>query len=98
MEVIGEGSVHRAKKGTEEVKTRWEYIAVSGVLRAILPQILPYMIVKRERARKMLEYFQFLDGNPIRGKKEVSREYYEQLDSLYCAIKKLNEKGKTIER
>jgi hypothetical protein len=96
MEIIGEGTVQLAKKGGEGLKTRWEYIGASGVLRVVLPQILSYMIIKRETAGKMLEYFQYIDEHPIHNKKkEVPKEYYEKLDLLYWTIKKMNEKGKS---
>jgi len=94
-EVIGEGTVHRAKKGRGGTKTRWEYIASAGVLRAILPQILPYMIVKKTRAEKMIECFQFIDTQPLWGLKQVDSSYYEKLDSIYATLKKLNRKGKS---
>jgi len=73
-EIIGEGTIHRAKKGANGQKTRWEYLATAGVLRAILPQVLPYMIVKREHAKKMLEYFQFIDTHPLWGLNYVRPE------------------------
>ena len=95
MEIIGEGTVQLAKKGREGLKTRWEYSGTSGVLRAVLPQILPYMVIKRETAGKILEYFQYIDANPIRNRKEVPKEYYEKLDLLYWTIKKMKEKGKS---
>jgi len=63
-------------------------------MRKIIPQIIPYLIVKRAQAEKVLEYFDFVTEHPIRNKKEVSSEYYERLDAIYLAIKKLNEKGK----
>jgi hypothetical protein len=94
MEIIGEGTVQLAKKGREGLKTRWEYSGASGVLRAVRPQILPYMVVKRETAGKILEYFQYIDENPISNKKEIPKGYYEKLDWLYWTIKKMNEKGK----
>jgi len=93
-EVIGEGTVHRNKKGDETTRTRWAYIGSAGVLRAILPQILPYMIVKREQAKKMLEYFEFIDMRPLWGLREVDPGYYDKLDSFYAVLKKLNRKGK----
>jgi hypothetical protein len=93
-EIIGEGTVHRAKKGGDGAKTRWEYVATAGVLRTILPQILPYLIVKRERAQRMLEYFEFVDAHPLWGLKQIEPGYYEMLDSLYFKLKRLNQKGK----
>jgi hypothetical protein len=91
--VIGEGTVHRARKGRDRTKTRWEYLASVGVLRAILPQILPYMIVKKSHAEEMLEYFQFIDTHPLWGLKQVDPRYYEKLDFLCNTLKKLNRKG-----
>ena len=62
--------------------------------RAILPQVLPNMIVKREHAKKMLEYFQFIDTHPLWGLKQVDPAYYDKLDSIYHELKTLNKKGK----
>jgi len=93
--VIGEGTVHRAKKGHDRTKTRWEYIASAGVLRAILPQILSYMIVKRIRAERMLDYFRFIDTHPLWGLTQVEASYYEKIDSIYNRLKKLNRRGKS---
>jgi hypothetical protein len=93
-EIIGEGTVHRNKKGGNGVRTRWEYLATAGVLRIVLPQIIPYMIVKREHAKKMLEYFQFIDTHPLWGLKQVDPAYYDKLDSIYHELKTLNKKGK----
>ena len=94
-QIIGEGTVHRAKRGEGGAKTRWEYIASAGVLRAILPQILSCLVVKKDRAQKMLEYFEFIDTHPLWGLKEVDPAYYEALDSLYSKLKRLNRKGKS---
>jgi len=96
-EIVGEGTVHRAKKGGNGAKTRWEYVASAGVLRAVLPQLLPYLIVKRQQAEKMLEYFEFIDAHPLWGRKHVDPTYYEMLDSLYLGLKRLNRKGKRNE-
>ncbi|MGA2663363.1 MAG: hypothetical protein ABSF83_00260 [Nitrososphaerales archaeon] len=94
MEIVGEGTVHLARKGNETTKTRWEYNAAAGVLRKVLPQIVRHLIVKRQMAERTLEYFDFVDANPIPGRKPVPSGYYERLDELYRTIKKLNEKGK----
>ena len=94
-ETIGEGTVCFAKKGDAKTRPRWMYIASSGVLRAILPQILQYLIVKKDRAALMLQFLEFLDNNPIYGNGDnVPPGYYAKLDSLYLVMKKLNQKGK----
>jgi hypothetical protein len=95
---IGEGTVCFAKKGDAKTKPRWVYIAASGVLRAIPPQILPYLIVKKDRVVLMSQFLEFLDNNPIYGKGDgVPPGYYARLDSLYLAMK-LNQKGKPVGR
>lgn len=93
-EVIGEGTVHRNKKGDAGHKTRWAYIASAGVLRSILPQILPYLIVKREVAKQMLEYFRFIDTHPLWGLRSVDPAYYAAIDQMYGRLKERNRKGK----
>ena len=92
MEVIGEGTVHIAERGEGNWKTRWEYQGTAGVMRQVLPQIIPYLIIKRVQAEEVLGYFDFIYGNPIIGMKEIPKEYYERLDGIYLSIKKLNEK------
>jgi hypothetical protein len=96
MEIIGEGTVHLARKGNNSTRTRWEYNATAGVLRMILPQIIKHLIIKRVTAEKIMEYLEFVDSNRIKGKRPVPSGYYERLDGLYWTIKKLNEKGKSV--
>ncbi len=95
-EIIGEGTVQLAKKERGPWKTRWMYAAASGVLRAVLPQILPYLVIKRAQAETMIQFFSYIDQNPIYGNGKVEASYYEKLDSLYFAMKKLNAKGKRV--
>lgn len=93
-EVVGEGTVQLAQRGNGNWKTRWMYCAVAGVLRVVLPQIIPHMIIKRAQAEKMLEFLAFVDQNSILGSREVPPRYYEGLDKFYWTIRKLNEKGR----
>lgn len=92
-ETIGEGTVQLAKRATKRWKTKWVYAASAGVLRVILPQILPYLIVKRRQAQTALDYLTFIDQNPIYGSNEPTSEYYQKLDSFYLMMRELNEKG-----
>ncbi len=94
METIGEGTVQLAQKGRQSWKVKWEYGAAAGVLRTVLPQIIPFLIIKKATGEKMLEYFDYIDKKSIRGRKTVPSDYYENLDSIYWRIKNLNEKGK----
>jgi hypothetical protein len=93
-QIIGEGTVCRGKKAEGHARLRWQYQGVSGVLRSILPQVMPLLIVKRPVAEKMLEFLNFMHEHPLSGQRPVEDGYYDRLDSLYQRIKKLNEKGK----
>jgi hypothetical protein len=90
---IGEGGVYLSKSGGNGWKARWAYCASAGVLRAILPQLLPYLMIKKAQAQKILEFFRYIDNNPIYGR-EVPGAYYRELDELYRAMKVLNQKGR----
>lgn len=97
-EVVGEGTVSLAKKKDGKWKARWEYQAAAGVLRSILPQIMPYLIVKRAQAQKMLDFFIYIDDNRIYGLKEVPAGYYDKLDTMYRALKETNRKGRLAKK
>jgi hypothetical protein len=90
---IGEGGVYLSKSGGKGWKTRWTYCASAGVLRAVLPQLIPYLIIKKSHAQKTLEFFDYIDNNPIYGR-EASRAYYRELDEFYMIMKALNQKGR----
>ena len=94
MEIIGEGTVNLARRGDAVTRTRWEYQANSGVLRAILPQVMPYLIIKRGVAGHVLEYLRFVRESYAPSRSDQPGWYYEKLDTLYGMIKRLNEKGK----
>lgn len=68
------------------------YDASSGVMRAILSQILPYLIIKKEQAKIALEFLQYVKTNSIKGRRIVPLQYYDGLDALFMAMKKLNQK------
>jgi hypothetical protein len=52
--------------------------------------------VKRKQAETMLEFFAYIDENPIIGKKKIDSGYYLNLDRLDECMKDLNRKGKPI--
>jgi hypothetical protein len=95
-EIIGEGGVYpeRRSERNPRWKKKWLYNGSAGVMRAILPQILPYLIIKKDQAKTMLEYLQHAIDNPIVGRKEIPPGYYPRIDALYLMLKKMNEKGK----
>ncbi|MDE1852493.1 MAG: hypothetical protein KGI38_01965 [Thaumarchaeota archaeon] len=94
--MIGEGGVYpdRRSEGNPRWKKKWIYNGSAGLMRVILPQILPFLIIKKEQAKTMLEYLQYVRDNPIVGLKVIPAGYYDRIDHLYMALKKMNEKGK----
>ncbi len=93
-QLVGAGGVYIAKREQSAWKKKWAYMASAGVMRAILPQIIPYLIIKRAQAERMWEYLKYIESNPILGLREIPPGYYERLDLVYVALKKLNEKGR----
>jgi hypothetical protein len=97
-EVIGMGYVGLTIERRRDWKDKWEYKGSPSVLRAILPQILPYLVIKEEVAKKMLSYLEFIESNPIDGSMKIPEGYHEKLDSLYLGVKRSNEKGRDLPR
>lgn len=95
-EVIGMGYVGLTIERRRDWKDKWEYKGSPSVLRGILPQILPFLVIKQEVARRMLDYLEFIESNPIDGLMEIPEGYHEKLDSLYLGVKRLNEKGRDL--
>jgi hypothetical protein len=95
-ETVGEGGVYRERRSEQNPrwKRKWLYNGSAGVLRAVLPQILPYLIIKKNQAKTTLEYLQYVRDNPMVGRREIPAGYYPRIDALYFALKKMNEKGK----
>jgi hypothetical protein len=81
-EIIGVGFIGINIEKRRHWKDRYEYKASSSVLRGILPQILPNLLIQREVAERMLEYLSFIGLNPIDGPMVIPAGYYEKLDSL----------------
>lgn len=95
-ETIGKGSVSFIEEKRLDWKDKWYYSGSTSVLRGLLPQLLPYLLIKRQVCERMLQYLALIDSNPINGPMGIPRGYYENLDSLYSAVKESNEKGKDV--
>jgi hypothetical protein len=75
------------------------WLRIQGVglgAQGVLPQILPYLVIKHEVARRMLEFLEFVETNSVDGLEKVPRKYYEKVDALYWGVKELNQKGKDL--
>ena len=95
-EIIGKGSVNFIEEKRLNWKDRWCYRCGGLVVRGLLPQLVPHLLIKREVAERMLQYLAFVDAHPIDGPVAIGEGYYEKVDSLYLAVKGSNEKGKDV--
>lgn len=99
LEIIGKGSIGFNREKRCDWKDRWQYHGSAAVLRGILPQILAHLVIKQERAVRMLEYLAFIDKYyRQRASRHFPPGYYERLDSLYSALKRLNAKDEQSSR
>ena len=57
-------------------------------IREILPQIMPYLIVKREQAKAMMAYFEEMDKAPM-----MTSVVHPHFEALYQRCKALNKRG-----
>lgn len=60
-------------------------------MRVVLPEIMPYLIIKRKVAERMLEFLSLIARQGDRREKAV---YSDQVQKVYAEIKALNKKGK----
>jgi LAGLIDADG DNA endonuclease family protein len=60
-EVVGAGTIHTRKKGQEHHKDSWAWQIGGKAAEQVLGQILPWLIVKREKAVEALTYYSSLD-------------------------------------
>ena len=86
-QIIGTGNLCRLPEHRKNWKDKFQYLANANTLRAILPEILPYLIIKREQAKLVLEFLSQINVG-IRG------DYPNDLQVLYSRIRTLNAKGK----
>jgi len=95
-ETIGRGYVGTKKEKRFDWKDGCEYKGSGSVLRGILPQILPHLLIKKEVARRMLEFLRYVEANSVDGLEEFPPGYNESVETLYWRVKELNQKGKDL--
>ena len=73
-----------------------EYKGSGSALRGILPQILPYLVIKKEVARRMLEFLEFVEAESPDGLEEFPPGYNKKLGLLYWRVKEFNQKERDL--
>lgn len=90
-EITKKGSIILTRTGRKNWKDNYHYFASANVIRKILKEIEPYLIVKREQSILMQKFLslqnhkRYMDNYPIR------------IIKIHQRMKKLNRKGKRIE-
>ena len=96
-EIIGGGIVGQVgksplfKDGTKMAKPGYRYDGRAMVLRSVLIQVYPYLIIKRRQAELLIEALVLLS--------EHHHKYHPndaRLEEIYAEIKRLNSKGTAI--
>ena len=102
FDILGVGNVGPYKdkrnigKAGFRMKDRYMFHLNSKNIRLLLPQIIPFLIVKKKRAQLMLKYLALWFN--AEGKKIMfTGEYPPEVLALYHQIKLLNRKGQRIE-
>ena len=85
---VGSSTERRAVR-FKNCKPQWRWQFSSNGMRELLPEILPYLVVKREVAQVALE---LLQRNLTRGK-SLTEEERVRRTPLYKRIKELNQRG-----
>lgn len=88
--ISGNGRISMTKKKHENHKDVWCLRWQPNQLRHIVPQLLPYLIVKRNVAEKMLKLLELKEGCPTYSKNNQQEQF-----ALYNEISFLNKRGIT---
>lgn len=87
QKLIGEGSVFFKEETRKEWNDKYLWQANPNLMRKILPQLVPYLIIKKELAKTILRFLE-LYNHHNRG--ELNPKVFE----LYKQVKEFNRKGK----
>jgi hypothetical protein len=87
-DMAGNGRVISEKKMKVNHKDRWKLIWTPNQMRHLLPQLLPYLIVKHEQALIALEMLALKEGTNNYGKNNAVEQY-----GLYLKLRELNHRG-----
>lgn len=77
-------------------RSQWTFRWNVGQITAYLPQVLPWLVIKTEQARLLLEAMEIKAGYRP-GSREFDASYRAQLEEIYLQIRALNTRGRTTE-
>jgi LAGLIDADG endonuclease len=86
------GSICRVRSLRASWKDKYLYTANSNCVRKILPEVLPYLVAKREQARLLLKFVSL-----VKPAQKAKLQPRTEKQSLYSRMRILNRKGKRQE-
>lgn len=89
---IGVGNTYRQKRQREHWKIRTDWRLCGNACRALLPQIVKYLRLKKPQAKLLLRYLELSAHKPCKNPPR-NREYKKKVLALYDQMKALNRKG-----
>jgi len=89
-EEIGVGNICFRKSKNKKHKNVFIWTLSSNPIRAILPQIIPHLKIKKKQAELICQYLELVCKANIR---EYRSQYFQEVDEIYSKIKELNKRG-----
>ncbi|RLB77416.1 MAG: hypothetical protein DRH24_16260 [Deltaproteobacteria bacterium] len=96
--VIGHGYIRELPHRNDNWKEQYELCVTANGIRNIVPNILPFLVIKRQQALLIIEAVE-LTGKigktpPHLRTVERLQPYYNKLEEIYLKIKELNRRGR----
>jgi len=99
-EILGFGMIRElknAKSRNNKWKKEYELRIFANGIRRIVPNILPFLLIKREQALLIVEAVKITEiirrTPPSKRDIQELEPYYERLEQLYVKMRELNKKG-----
>lgn len=85
---------HTRQPKEHHKKTSYRWNMVADDVRKWGPQLLPWLVCKREQMELLLEALQIADGNTPRTGEPLVYSGLQRRDEIYAEIRRLNTKGR----
>lgn len=92
LRVTGMGHIFPERGGRKGGKPNWTWNLRHGEIKTLLPQVLPFLIVKRRQAERVLESVEMFDVCKGLGPNPVTPVRDRRLETIFWEMRKLNAK------
>jgi hypothetical protein len=83
----GFGKIYHLKSRNKKHKNLISWSISSNIMRAVLPQVLPYLRVKKKQAELVLQYLS------LAKRRDRTQKYRDDVDAIHSEIRSLNKRG-----